>query len=91
MEKRIYDAAVIKVSQLKKDVTFQRFLRSAKGSTVTIPVLIDGVMDEIVYDLKEKKYTKVRYQVGTTDYTRLTDYTALFDETEERILEINLS
>ena len=61
--------------------------KDCKIETISFPIMVDGVIDEILYNTKDKTFTAI-YQVGVGDYYIGDELNAFFDEVEYRTLKL---
>ena len=82
--------------QLPELIRYAKEHKFTDGITkLSMPIMIDGVIDEILYDKKRDKFVSIRYSVGKgACYRGFMDYykddeSGYFDDVECRTLDIS--
>lgn len=88
LEKYIYDS--IK-DRLHEKLEIVRSFGNLESKYIEIPFECDGVIDTLIYDVSEDKFTKIRYSKGKGDGLQVGNfhnYSAYFDDVEYLEFEI---
>ena len=91
-EQYIWDKIKPQLPYLLEQARNYKFTTACKK--LAMPVMIDGVIDEIIYDKRQDKFLSLRYSVGKgTCYKGFMDYynddkAGYFDDIEYRTLDI---
>jgi hypothetical protein len=82
LEKKIYERALEILPELEKTVKVVK----TKARYISFPFFCDGVIDKIIYDTNESKFTKIEYTKGKGNGSTLgpsmNKFSSLFDEVE---------
>jgi hypothetical protein len=82
--------------KIKKEIPY--YLESVKSkehitNLVKVTVMIDGVIDFLIYDCREERFTELQYYVGVgkgISFEGFEDSTGFYDEIELRTFKIPL-
>jgi len=87
LEKHIYDSVKDVIPHHEKKM---QNLEGLQGEFVKLPFMCDGVLDFLVFSVKENRFTHIDYHVGVGKGVGfgLTKFAAYFDESQRKQFEI---
>lgn len=79
LEKYILGKAKIEIVRLEKIISQIK----TNSPFIEVPFYLDGVFDSLIYDVRKRKFTEIKYYVGVGNATiiePMPQYTGYFDE-----------
>jgi hypothetical protein len=85
LEKRILSEARARMPEIEKNILSGNY----ETRYIKTPLIIDNVIDFIIYDTLEKRFTEIEYTVGKGDSFSFGNKQAgFYDEVEHRTIQL---
>ena len=95
LEQRIFDAVIPQLPALLQTIKEKALPNVHEGiKYVVMHVWVDGLTNEVYYDIELNKFTKIVYLYGKQNATKTpvdNEFTALFDKDDIEMREIDIS
>lgn len=95
LEQRIIDAIIPQLPTLLQAIKEKALPNVHEGiKYVVMNLSVDGIRDDVYYDIELKKFTKIQYWYGKQNATKTpidNEFTAAFDKDDIEMREIDIS